>query len=537
MLGSYWGVMRRVVGYGSKGGLRCRAALLPELLVEGVARGGGLALLFAFAFALSEFAAFPEDAGDEGFEVLRAALVDDFVGGADGGDGLEEFLEAAFGVVVGGVDLEVFEEFAGFGQDDAADGDEVAIQIHGADEGLEGIGKGAGAVAAAVGFFAAAHHEVAAEAEALGQEAEAVARDDAGADLGQVAFGKAGELIEEVLGEDELEDGVAEEFEPLVIEMVALGLVAKAGVGERFREEEGVAEFVFETLFERVHAGPCGGLCMRGVGWQLGSPWERAPARCVQFFPLLRRRDGGNGFGQMAAVTTEKEKNAWPRALTIIALALLFVGGSLLALRELRGVPGRTLDKMAEVARAFNQGTVREEFMSHATTVEGTGRFQFATLKQGEIFSREEAGSTAWGLIPLPKVVVEARAPVEYTYYLDFNAPWDFVREGSVLTVYPPAIAANTPSVDVSALQFYTMEGSVWRNEGEVRERLKESLTGALAGRARKNTALVRELGRQRLTEFVEKWLTEKFSDGGELRVKVVFPDERSLSPGEKQAL
>ena len=239
----------------------------------------------------------------------------------------------------------------------------------------------------------------------------------------------------------------------------------------------------------------------------------------------------------MAAVTTGTEKNPWPRALTIIALAVLLVGGSLLALRELRGLPGQAGKTLVEVARAFNQGTVREEFMSHATTVEGTGRFQFATLKQGEIFSRTEDGSIAWGLIQLSKVVVEARAPVEYTYYLDFNAPWEFVREGSVLTVYPPPIAANTPSVDVSALQFYTLEGSVWRNEDGVRERLKDSLTRALADRARKNTALVRELGRQRLTEFVEKWLAEKFSDGGELRVKVVFPEERTLSPTEKPAL
>ncbi len=239
----------------------------------------------------------------------------------------------------------------------------------------------------------------------------------------------------------------------------------------------------------------------------------------------------------MSDATTEVRKNSWPTAVTIIAVAGLLVGGSLLALRELRAVPGRTLDKVAEVARAFNQGTVREEFISHATELAGTSRFQFATLKEGEVFSREETGSTAWGLIPLPTVVVEARAPVEYTYYLDFAGPWEFTREGAELTVYPPPISANPPALDVSALQFYTMEGSVWRNEDKVRERLKDGLTGALANRARKNVALVRELGRQRLTEFVEKWLAEKFSDGGALRVKVVFPDERPLSPAEQKEL
>ena len=225
------------------------------------------------------------------------------------------------------------------------------------------------------------------------------------------------------------------------------------------------------------------------------------------------------------------------------------IGGSgLLMVRMLRDMPGAALDKgtemlktlggeAAKVARGFNEKTVREEFISHAAELAGTSRFQFATLKEGEIFQREESGSTAWGLIALPKVVVEARAPVEYSYYLDFAGPWEFARAGQVLTVFAPPISANPPALDVSALQFYTLEGSVWRNDGAVRERLKDTLTGALRKRAAKNAGLVRETGRQRFTEFVEKWLAEKFSDGRDLRVKVVFPDERPLSPAEKSAL
>ena len=240
--------------------------------------------------------------------------------------------------------------------------------------------------------------------------------------------------------------------------------------------------------------------------------------------------------------------NPWPKAVTIIIVAGIFGGSGLLMVRMMRDMPGAALDKgtemiktlggeAAKVARAFNGKTVREEFISHAAELEGASRFQFATLKEGEIFRREESGSTAWGLIALPKVVVEARAPVEYSYYLDFTGPWEFAREGQMLTVFAPPIAANPPALDVSALQFYTLEGSVWRNDGAVRERLKDTLTGALRQRAEKNAGLVRETGRQRLAAFVEKWLAEKFSDGRELRVKVVFPDERPLSPAEKNAL
>ena len=250
----------------------------------------------------------------------------------------------------------------------------------------------------------------------------------------------------------------------------------------------------------------------------------------------------------MPDTATLQRKNPWPKAITIMVAAGIFGGSGLLVVRMLRDMPGAALDKGAElvktlggeaakVARAFNEQTVREEFISHAAELAGTSRFQFATLREGEIFQREESGSTAWGLIALPKVVVEARAPVEYSYYLDFAGPWEFTRTGQVLTVFPPAIAANPPALDVSALQFYTLEGSIWRDDGPVRERLKDTLTGALRKRADKNSGLVRETGRQRLAEFVEKWLAEKFSDGRDLRVKVVFPDERPLSPAEKSAL
>ena len=240
-------------------------------------------------------------------------------------------------------------------------------------------------------------------------------------------------------------------------------------------------------------------------------------------------------------------KSSWPKAVTIITVCALLAGVVLYALRMLREMPGAALDRgtelvrtiggeAAKVARAFSEKTVREEFVSHATEMEGTSRFQFATLKESEIFQRAESGSTGWGLIPLPRVVVEARVPVVYSYYLDFAGAWEFTTEGSDLTVFPPPIAANPPAIDVSALQFHTTEGSVWRMDGAVRERLKETLSAALLERAGKNAGLVREVGRQRLTQFVEKWLAEKFSDGGKLRVKVVFPDERPLSPAEKSA-
>jgi hypothetical protein len=247
---------------------------------------------------------------------------------------------------------------------------------------------------------------------------------------------------------------------------------------------------------------------------------------------------------QMPDANALRAKSSWPKAVTIIAVAAIVVSGALYAFQQMRELPMATMNKGAEivkeiggqavkVARAFNAGTVREEFLSHASEVAGTSRFQFATLRQGEIFKREESGSVAWGLVPLPKVVVQAQAPVEYSYFLDFNGPWEFRGDGRTLTVLAPPILFNPPALDVSALKFYTLEGSIWRDEGPVREHLKDGLSEALKDRAGRNISLVRETGRRRFAEFVEKWLAEKFTDGRGMHVKVVFPDEERESMPE----
>ena len=241
------------------------------------------------------------------------------------------------------------------------------------------------------------------------------------------------------------------------------------------------------------------------------------------------------------------QRNPWPRALVVLGIAALLVGGAVIIAREILHAPvglvetaGTFIDKsgarLRDVAAAFHQGTVRTEFLSQATEIAGTSRFQFATLKQAESFKREESGSTAWGWIPLPTVVVLAVAPVEYGYFLDFAAPWEFQREDDNVIVYAPPITPNTPALDVSALTFYTLEGSLWRNEQSEKEKLRQSLTDSLKERSVKNIGLVREVGRQRLAAFVEKWFAEKFSDGGRFHVKVIFPDER-MSAAEAKSL
>ena len=126
---------------------------------------------------------------------------------------------------------------------------------------------------------------------------------------------------------------------------------------------------------------------------------------------------------------------------------------------------------------------------------------------------------------PLPEVVVEARAPVEYTYYLDLNAEWKFVLQDHVIHVQAPPIRFNKPAIDVSKLNYEVKKG--YLKTTEATERLKGSITSLVTLKAKDNIPLVKETGRKQVGEFVETWLARSFTDGKVYAVKVYFPDEK----------
>ena len=54
--------------------------------------------------------------------------------------------------------------------------------------------------------------------------------------------------------------------------------------------------------------------------------------------------------------------------------------------------------------------------------------------------------------------------------------------------------------------------------------------------RAKKNAALVREVGRSKVREFVERWLSGNFGDAEEYRVVVRFADEAPLAAADRSS-
>lgn len=214
-------------------------------------------------------------------------------------------------------------------------------------------------------------------------------------------------------------------------------------------------------------------------------------------------------------------------------MVVLLVGAGWAVFRTVVRLPGAAIARGQEllrglttVAAAFYQGTAETTFLGYASGVSGSSYLQFATLTETEIFSRTDSASVMWGALALPDVVVEARAPVETTYYVDLRGAWDFSLDGAILSVTAPPIRFNRPSIDVSRLEIDVRQGSILRDEETVQQRLREALTTLAAARARQRIPLIRDTGRREIASFVETWLARTFLDGETVRVEVRFADE-----------
>jgi hypothetical protein len=130
--------------------------------------------------------------------------------------------------------------------------------------------------------------------------------------------------------------------------------------------------------------------------------------------------------------------------------------------------------------------------------------------------------------------VVRATAPVQYTYYVDFTEEWTFEldEDNRAIQVRAPPIRFNRPALDASALQYEVRQGSALRDEDASLAKLQEGLTSMAHRRAQENVALVREVGRREVEEFVETWLFRDFGEEARrYHVEVAFAGEDSDLP------
>ena len=186
-----------------------------------------MAFFFGESVALSAIDAFDDDARDE----------------LGGGAVAEHLLREHFKLDGELVFLAPFDEFAlvvffllrHFVDVDEAAEDDVAhefladgiaaVEVEGSEEGFEGIAVHVTVVGRRDGAFV---QDEFVEPDLHGELVEGVAAHEFAAQGGEVAFLLVGVALVEQVGDDGAEDGVAEVFEPLVVDVVAF-VLASAG--------------------------------------------------------------------------------------------------------------------------------------------------------------------------------------------------------------------------------------------------------------------------------------------------------------------
>jgi hypothetical protein len=218
--------------------------------------------------------------------------------------------------------------------------------------------------------------------------------------------------------------------------------------------------------------------------------------------------------------------NSWAFPVMWMVIVLILVCGAIYVFKSAMAVPGQVAQKLVDVVAAFKQGTITTSFSSYATSIGGSQYFQFAHLTENVVITQKDEKSYAWGYIPLPDVIVEANAPVTFTYYLDLNDRWDFRLQNNSILVIAPDIKRNKPAVDVSRIAYTVKKDSLLRNTSEAMDNLRKSITSVCYKKSVENIELVRETGRKQTELFVQNWLAKSFTDGNQYPVTVHFRSE-----------
>ncbi len=171
----------------------------------------------------------------------------------------------------------------------------------------------------------------------------------------------------------------------------------------------------------------------------------------------------------------------------------------------------------------INSEKILNEFISHATRIKATQRFQFAELSQVEVIKKTSKKKILWEKLNLPDVIVQAEMPVAYIYFIDLKKEWSIEKNDGIFYVTTSPIEFNRPSIDVANLKFEIKKSSLLRNEVKVAQKLQNELMEHLEIRAKENIHLIREIGRKEIQMLFQKWLDESGYKG---QVKIRFPDE-----------
>ena len=140
-------------------------------------------------------------------------------------------------------------------------GQKPAVQENRAENGLQRVGQERVALPAALGFLALAEQQVLVQAQGAGRVGQAFFLDQAGPDSGHLPLGGLRKAPVDLLADAQLQHGVAEELQPLVVLAGVFSLIGVRTMDQRAAQELDLRKVIVNTILNArqmfIHeAGP-----------------------------------------------------------------------------------------------------------------------------------------------------------------------------------------------------------------------------------------------------------------------------------------
>ena len=187
--------------------------------------------------------------------VVRTGFGDQDIAGDVAEADLADLLDGGLVIAVDGGGRSLLDERRKEPSDEGGGPVETGVEKHGGDNGFKGVGQERGFHPAARGLFPAAEEEEFPEPESPGHLGQRLLVYDGGAQFRELSLGIVGEFLHQHIGDGQLQDCIAQEFEPLVVLEGEGGiLVDERPVGEGVLQKADVRETVAEALLQLPQA-------------------------------------------------------------------------------------------------------------------------------------------------------------------------------------------------------------------------------------------------------------------------------------------
>ena len=163
---------------------------------------------------------------------------------------------------------------------------------------------------------------------------------------------------------------------------------------------------------------------------------------------------------------------------------------------------GKALSPKMDITQTFIGYTEQTKKVQHLLLLK---------ITRNETDRKEYTFSHPWIMNgkPLSNAIMEVRAPVTYSYYVDMKGSWKIISEGETLTVVAPKIQAEEHATDMSRLDTHIDSGKLIFNEPAKLEELRKQFYTDMIRKStsREYMDSIREDARRSLAEFANGWI------------------------------